>query len=136
MQYLHGVADLRTAVTCITHSVSVPICLHWVRHFGTVIQHILDSCKTSTHITSHRMMLLRHKVEQFIKLNSLYHLHRCLHRKSLPLRYCQYLSGRCWERWDSYHTRHRMNRCQSSADLYWTPTDSYPETYTFIHRET
>jgi len=89
--------------------------------------------------TSHTqmmMILLRLKVEQFIKMNSLYHLHRCLHRKSLPLHYCRYLSGQCWERWDSYHTRHRMNRCRSSADLYWTPTDSCPETYTFIHRET
>ncbi len=67
------------------------------------------------------------KKDHFIKLNSHYRLHRCRHHKHLPLRYCQCLSGRCWERWDSYHMHHRTNQCQSSADLYWKPTDSYPE---------
>lgn len=50
-RYLHRITDLRTAVACVAHAISIPVGLHGVWHFRTVIQHILDSCKTPTDIT-------------------------------------------------------------------------------------
>ena len=41
--YLRGITKLRTAVTGVSHPVSVSICLHGVGHLGTVVQDIRDT---------------------------------------------------------------------------------------------
>lgn len=41
--YLHGVAEFRTAVAGVSHSVSVSVCLHRVWDLRTVIQNIWNA---------------------------------------------------------------------------------------------
>ncbi len=121
---LQWIVDLRTAITCVSHTICISVCLHGVGYLWTVIQHVRDACKKKVVKTDDVVQCC--KTTEQMKMNGTDHLHPDHCHRCLPCHCHQYQSDLHWERWGSYHKHRHRSLCQSSADLCWALDDSCP----------